>query len=157
MTRVSRFKTRQTPSNMQVARLWIKPGLKPLKDIRSVRVGLPIRPASKRILLAGRRGGDGRKIAGRRCLFRRQKRAAGCRNPSWHQNIMPGICWKIFTGISSRSVQAGFEVVHAIRFKMLPVSDCHAISLKALSFPFIHQWFSKGYTEGKTLSQILYG
>ncbi|MBU1342459.1 MAG: hypothetical protein KKE44_14485, partial [Proteobacteria bacterium] len=31
------------------------------------------------------------------------------------------------------------------------------ISLKALSVPFIHKRFAKGYAEGKTLTQIIYG
>jgi len=31
------------------------------------------------------------------------------------------------------------------------------ISLTALSFPFIHKRFVKGYADGKTITQIFYG
>jgi len=114
--------------------------------------GFNYRPDSKRILLAGDAAGLGEKLLGEGIYFavKSGQLAAGAILASDHQNISAGRLYQT----QLKQIQADLKLY---QFSSNCLYRLPWISLKALSFTFVHKWFAKGYADGKTLSQIFCG
>jgi len=114
--------------------------------------GFTYRPQSKRILLAGDAAGLTEPLLGEGIFFAIKSGQTAARS---------------ILDAKERSLSAGSRYLKKLKkihmdlrfhdFVSKWFYHFPQVSLKAVSFPFVHKWFVKGYAEGKTLTQILYG
>ncbi|RLC24217.1 MAG: hypothetical protein DRH93_05190 [Deltaproteobacteria bacterium] len=113
--------------------------------------GFNYRPDSKRILFAGDAAGLSERLLGEGIYFAVKSGQIAAKSilESEYQKVSAG---KLY-------LKQLKEIQTDLRFYHLSSNCLYKLpwmSLKALSFPFVHKWFAKGYADAKTLSQILY-
>ncbi|CCK81012.1 NAD(P)/FAD-dependent oxidoreductase [Desulfobacula toluolica] len=114
--------------------------------------GFKYRPDSKRVLLAGDAAGLSERLLGEGIFFAVKSGQAAAR--AILESELHALSARDLYREKLKAIQADLRVydLSSNWFYTFP-----GVSLKAVSFPFVHKRFSKGYADGKTITQILCG